>query len=125
MENLLTNTERREYKLSNNFIIQIDDIPSDLFTNYKIFNVGEDLIFKTKFIETIDYTFNPKDFFKIDNITLKILDPVGKPLTTIYFNVKGSNYKKCGSYKNSNLLYNKFRFIIDINTININKESAS
>lgn len=125
MENSLTNSEYYEYKLSNKFIIQIDDIPSNLFINYKIFNIGEDLIFKTKFIETIDYIFNPKDFFKIDNITLKILDASGKPHTTIYFNVKGSNYKKCGSYRNSNLLYNKFRFIIDSNTIKINKESAS
>ena len=52
---------------TNRFIIKIKgaDIPEYLFKNYKIYNEGEELILTTEFYETVEYTFNPSDFFNI------------------------------------------------------------
>lgn len=104
---------------SNRFIIKCEgvDIPEYLFRGYSLYNEGENLIFKTKFFETVNYSFNPKDFFNITSITIEYLDPIGDVVNSLKFKVSGSNFKRKQSYKNDNLQLNKLRFIIDINSM--------
>lgn len=106
---------------SNRFLISFNgvDVPQYLFRKYKIFNVGDDLIFTTEFFETVNYSFNPKDFFNITGVKIEYLDPTGVSVNALSFNVVGSNYKIEQSYENDNLQTNKFRFIIDKKTMEL------
>ena len=105
----------------NRFLIKLDgvDIPSYLFRGYKIFNEGEELIFTTKFFESVEYSFNPKDFFNITGVSIEYLSPVGDVVNALDFQVKGSNFKRSQSYKNDELQINKLRFIVDKDTMNL------
>ena len=106
---------------TNRFIIKIKgaDIPEYLFKSYKIYNEGEVLILTTEFYETVEYTFNPSDFFNIIGIEILYLDPVGTIYNSISFDVKGSNFKKTGSYSEDEITKNKLRFVIDKKTIKL------
>ena len=103
---------------TNRFIIKTKgvDIPEYLFKNYKIYNEGEELILTTEFYETVQYTFNPSEFFNIIGVEILYLDPVGIIYNSISFDVKGSNFKKTGSYSEDDLVKNKLIFVIDKNT---------
>lgn len=105
----------------NRFIIKIQgvNIHPYLFRKYKIFNEGEEMIFTTEFYETIDYSFNPKDFFNITGVSIEYLSPVGDVVNALDFQVKGSNFKRSQSYKNDELQINKLRFIVDKDTMNL------
>ena len=66
---------------SNRFIIKFNKevtVPEYLFRNFKIYNEGEKLIFKTKMYQTVNYSFNPADLFKITAVKIEYLDPVGE-----------------------------------------------
>ena len=106
---------------TNRFIIKIKgaDIPEYLFKNYKIYNEGDEVILTTEFYETVQYTFNPSDFFNIIGIEILYLDPVGTIYNSISFDVKGSNFKKTGSYSEDEITKNKLRFVIDKKTIKL------
>lgn len=105
----------------NRFLIKLEgvDIPSYLFRKYKIFNEGEELIFTTQFYETVQYSFNPKDFFKITGVSIEYLNPVGEVVNALDFQVKGSNFERNQSYKNDKLQINKLKLIVNKDTINL------
>jgi hypothetical protein len=105
----------------NRFIINVlgANIPCYLFTKYKIFNEGDNLIFTTQFYETVNFSFNPKDFFDITGVKIDYLDPIGNVVNSLFFNVKGSNFERKQSYKNDGLQINKLRFIVDKNTMHL------
>lgn len=107
--------------MSNRFIVKLHgtDIEDYLIRSYEIYNEGEELIFKTKFFETVNYSFNPKEFFNITGVTIEFLSPVGDVVNGLKFNVKGSNYKRKQSYKDNGLQINKLRFIIDKESLNL------
>lgn len=106
---------------SNRFIIKLIgvDIPEYLFRKYKIHNEGEELIFTTEFYETVNYTFNPGEFFNVTGVEINYLDPVGEVHNSLIFSVKGSNFKKVGEYSSDNITTTKLRFVIDIKTIKL------
>ena len=105
----------------NRFLINLQgtDVPSHLFRKYKIFNEGEELIFTTQFYETVQYSFNPKDFFNITGVSIEYLDPVGEVVNALDFQVKGSNFERNQSYKNDKLQINKLKLIVDKDTIKL------
>jgi|688.fasta_scaffold587663_2 hypothetical protein len=105
---------------SNRFIINFNEevkVPEYLFTSFKIYNEGDQLIFKTKIYQTVNYSFNPSDIFKITDIRIEYLDPVGKTVNGVVFKVKGSNLSYKNSYSDDSLSYINFRFIIDPESI--------
>lgn len=121
MEELKKLTIAIEPLMDNRFIVKLHgtDIEDYLIRSYEIYNEGEELIFKTKFIETVNYCFNPKDFFNITRVTIEFLSPVGDIVNGLSFNVKGSNYRRKQSYKSDKLQTNKLRFIIDKESLNL------
>lgn len=106
---------------SNRFIIKIKgaDIKTFLFRKYKLYNEGEELIFTTEFYETVEFAFNPKDFFGIVGITIDYLDPIGTVVNSLEFDVKGSNFERKQSYKSDSLQINKLRFIVNKETMRL------
>jgi hypothetical protein len=105
----------------NRFIIKLDNvkIPNYFFREYEIYNEGEELIFTTSFFETVDYAFNPKNFFDITGVTIEYLDPIGEVVNGLKFDVKGSNFSRKQSYKNDELQINFLKFIINKNTMTL------
>lgn len=93
------------------------DIPSYLFTKYKIFNEGDNLIFTTEFYEHVNYSFNPVDIFKITGFKIDFLSPVGDVVNSLIFDVNGVNYEREQSYKNDDLQINKLRLVVNKNTM--------
>ena len=109
---------------NNRFLITFDGVtvPQYFFRNYELFNEGEEMIFTTEFLEAVIYTFNPRDFFKINVVKLEYLDPVGQVVGGLTFAVKGSNFSKKGDYGDDSIQTTQLRFVVDIdsmNTINI------
>jgi hypothetical protein len=119
--NILTDFKPIEPLKENRYIINIigTNIPVYLFTKYKIFNEGDNIIFTTQFYETVNFSFNPKDFFDITGVKIDYLDPIGNVVNSLFFNVKGSNFERKQSYKNDGLQINKLRFIVDKNTMHL------
>jgi hypothetical protein len=101
--------------IENRYLINIIGayVPQFLFKKYKIYNEGDDLIFTTEFYETINFIFNPKDFFDITGVKIDYLSPIGEIISSLEFKIKGSNFEKEQSYSNSELQTNKFKFIMD------------
>jgi hypothetical protein len=83
-----------------------------LFRKYRMFNEGEDVIFKTQFMETIKDTYTPDELMNITDIKLKYLDPTGESVSELNMTIKGLNFDKKHSYSDSDLLLTKMRFII-------------
>ena len=106
---------------NNRFIIKLKgaDIPSYLFRKYKIFNEGEQVIFVTEFWETVNFTFNPLEFFKITDVEIEYLDPTGQKHNSLSFEVKGSNFKKIGDYADDNITTIKMRFVAKTETLKV------
>lgn len=104
---------------NNRFLITFPevDVRPYLFRNYEMYNEGEKFIFTTDILETVGYTFNPKDFFKITSVKLEYLDPVGEPVGGFIFNVKGSNFRKKGNYSDDELQIVSFVFSVDVDSI--------
>lgn len=96
------------------------EIPSPLFRKYKLFNEGDELIFTTKFMETIQFVFDPNDFFNITGFKIEFLDPVGITVKTMVFDVKGSNFVKKDNYAdNGKLSGYDMRFIVNKNSLKL------
>lgn len=96
------------------------EIPSPLFRKYKLYNVGEDLIFTTRFMETVEYVFNPTDFFNITGFKIEYLAPTGDTVRTLVFDVKGSNFKKKNDYAdNGKLSGYSMRFIVNSKSLKL------
>jgi len=110
-----------EPAMVNRFLIKIigTGMPEYLFRDYKLYNDGDDLILKINFMETLNYTFNPMEFFKITDVEIDYLDPTGVKYNGLSFSVKGANYKKIGSYSKDGFTITKLKFIVDKNTIKL------
>lgn len=104
---------------NNRFLITFEDVnvPQYFFRNYEMYNEGEEMIFITEFLESVTYTFNPKDFFKINRVKLEYLDPVGDIVGGMIFKVKGSNFSKKGDYADDSIQTTQLRFVVDIDSI--------
>lgn len=108
--------------MSNRFIIRFNEevtIPEYLFRNFKIYNEGESLIFRTEMYQTVNYSFNPSDLFKITDVTIHYLDPVGEVVNGINFNLKGSNLVYKNDYRDDGLSILKFQFVIDVESMTL------
>ena len=105
---------------SNRWIISFNDevpVPIYLFNKFKIKNEGGDLILTTRMYNTVDYSFNPAELFKITDVTIKYLNPIGEVVNGLVLPVKGSNLEIKCSYTDDDLMFTNFRFIIDIEKI--------
>jgi hypothetical protein len=108
--------------MSNRFIIKFNEevtIPEYLFRNFKIYNEGESLIFRTEMYQTVNYSFNPSDLFKMTSVTIHYLDPVGEVVNGLKFKPKGSNMKYKNDYGDDGLSIVKFQFIVDSDSITL------
>jgi hypothetical protein len=107
---------------NNRWIIKFNDevkVPEYLFSNFKIKNEGEFFVLKTKIYETVKYSFNPKDLFKITDVYVEYLDPIGKVVNGMRLPVKGSNLSKSCDYSKDGIMTTNFRFVIDSEKINM------
>jgi hypothetical protein len=104
---------------NNRFLITFKDVnvPQYFFRNYEMYNEGEEMVFTTEFLESVVYTFNPRDFFKINSVKLEYLDPIGDIVGGLMFNVKGSNFSKKGDYADDSIQTTQLRFVVDIDSI--------
>jgi hypothetical protein len=106
---------------SNRWLIKLQgmDIHPYLFRKYKMFNEGEDIILTTEFMETVVHSYNPKDIFNIDKVTIEYLSPVGDVVNGLSFTPKGINFERKHSYSDDNLMITKLRIIIDTETLKL------
>lgn len=105
---------------SNRFVIKFNgevNVPEYLFRNFKIYNEGNELIFKTEIYQTVQYSFNPAEFFKITDVHIDYLSPVGDVVNGLRFNVKGSNIEMKNDYSDDKLSIVKFRFVVDVDSL--------
>jgi hypothetical protein len=107
--------------MANRYAIEVvgTEIPSYLFREFKIFNEGDELIFTTEFYETVNFCFNPNEFFKITAVKILYLDPIGSVVNELLFETKSMNYEKTASYGSDDLLTNKMRFVIGKHTTSL------
>jgi hypothetical protein len=107
--------------MENRYLIEFSgvDIPSYLFQDYKLYNDGNDFIFETSFYETVHYSFNPKDIFNVESITIKYLDPTGVVVNGLFFKIKGSNFERKQSYKNHELQRNMIKINVDVDSMHL------
>jgi hypothetical protein len=107
---------------SNRFIIKFNKevtVPEYLFRSFKIYNEGDKLIFKTKMYQTVNYSFNPADLFKITSVTIEYLDPIGEVVNGLNFDVQGSNLSFKNDYLEDNLSIIDFQFVINPDTMKL------
>jgi hypothetical protein len=85
----------------NRWLIRFEglDIEPYLFRKYKMYNEGDEIIFLTEYLETIQNTYNPKDLLNIVAVTIEYLDPTGVVVQKLKFDVKVLNFKIKQSYK--------------------------
>jgi hypothetical protein len=104
---------------SNRFFIELDgiDIPAYLFRKYRLFNVGEDLIFITEIFDTVNHTLNPSNLFNVVGATIKHLDPTGVMVNGLKFEVKGVNFIQKGNYSSDDLLTTQLRLVVKEGTM--------
>lgn len=108
--------------MSNRFIIKFNEevtIPEYLFRNFKIYNEGEILVFKTEMYQTVNYSFNPADLFKMTSVTIYYLDPIGEVVNGLTFNLKGSNLFYKNDYGKDDLSIVKFQFVVDVESMKL------
>jgi len=107
---------------SNRFIIKFNKevtVPDYLFRSFKIYNEGEKLIFKTKMYQTVNYSFNPVDLFKITAVTIEYLDPIGEVVNGLSFDIQGSNLSFKNDYSDDSLSMIYFQFVINPETMKL------
>jgi hypothetical protein len=90
-----------------------------LFRSFNLTIENKETNLKVEMFETTDYSFNPKDLTKINKVKIENLDPTGIVVNTIILPVKERSYFKSGDYRKDELLTNNFKFIIDINKIEL------
>jgi len=112
-----------EPKMSFRFKIRFKglDIPDFLFRKYKMYNEAEKLIFETSIYETIDFSLNPTDFFKILEIELIFVDATGKNISSWEFFAEGISFETEGDYGKSDIMFHNFKFEVNKKTFKLNK----
>jgi len=105
----------------NRFIIEPIGVKIDdhLFRNFSLFNEGDNIIFTTSFYETVQFAFDPKEFFNLTGFIVKYLGPINDVVQTMSFDVMGVNFTKKQDYSNDGLSGYKLRCIVDSGTIKI------
>lgn len=83
-----------------------------LFRKYKLYNVSDEIVFETEFMETVQGVYNPNDLLEITDITVRYLDPIGETVSGLKMIVGGVNFQKKHSYNSDDLLITKLRFVI-------------
>lgn len=98
---------------SDRFVINVvgAHIPHELFLGYKMYNQDKTIIVETKFYETEEHVFNPKEFFEIEDLLIQNLDEDGEIISTYDFNVKGVTFEKNCSPSVNRFIINKITFI--------------
>ena len=105
----------------NRWLIRFEglDIEPYLFRKYKMYNEGDEIIFLTEYLETIQNTYNPKDLLNIVAVTIEYLDPTGVVVQKLKFDVKGLNFKIKQSYKKDKFQITKLRFVVNTDTLHL------
>jgi hypothetical protein len=113
MTNFLENFKQYEPKTKNRFIINVvgTDIPYHLFRSYKMYNQGKTIVVETEFYESTDWTFNPQEYFDIEDLLIQHLNPIGDVIVTLDFKVEEIYYEQSGDYGDDGLLVNKLKFV--------------
>ena len=109
---------------TNRWIIKLKgcDIQEYLFRKYKIFNDGSKLMFSTEVYETVQFQINPKELFKIEEVRIEFLDPIGTVVNGLVFNPKTIQFEQSADYGSDDLLNYKILMEIDMGTLqSINK----
>lgn len=112
----------------NRFAINVvgTDIPYYLFKSYKMYNLDKTIVVETEFYETIDWVFNPQEFFGIEDLLIQNLDATGQVISTLDFSVNEIFYEKYCSYSDNGFMISKLKFITDncvvINSKDLDKE---
>ena len=122
MENQFKNFIPFEPLMENRFLVRFNKevlAPEYLFRKFKIKNEGEKLIFTTEIYETIEYSFNPSDLFKITDIEIDYLDPTGVVVNGLRFQIVGANMEQKCDYTKDGLMIIKFRFVVNINEVKL------
>jgi hypothetical protein len=105
----------------NRWLIRFEglDIEPYLFRKYKMYNEGDEIIFLTEYLETVQNTYNPKDLLNIVAVTIEYLDPTGVAVQKLKFDVKGLNFKIKQSYKKDKFQITKLRFVVNTDTLHL------
>jgi hypothetical protein len=105
----------------NRWLIRFEglDIEPYLFRKYKMYNEGDEIIFLTEYLETIQNTYNPKDLLNIVAVTIEYLDPTGVVVQKLKFDVKVLNFKIKQSYKKDKFQITKLRFVVNTDTLHL------
>jgi hypothetical protein len=69
--------------------------------------------------QTVDYSFNPADLFKITSVTIEYLDPIGDVVNGLSFDVQGSNLSFKNDYSDDSLSMIDFQFVINPETMKL------
>jgi hypothetical protein len=95
----------------NRWLIRFEglDIEPYLFRKYKMYNEGDEIIFLTEYLETVQNTYNPKDLLNIVAVAVQKLK----------FDVKGLNFKIKQSYKKDKFQITKLRFVVNTDTLHL------
>ena len=87
-----------------------------------MYNQGKTIIVETEFYETTDWTFNPREFFDIEDLLIQHLNPMGDVITTLDFKVDEIEYEQVANYADDGFLINKLKFVTsNCEVINNNK----
>ena len=105
----------------NRWLIRFEglDIEPYLFRKSKMYNEGDEIIFLTEYLETVQNTYNPKDLLNIVAVTIEYLDPTGVAVQKLKFDVKGLNFKIKQSYKKDKFQITKLRFVVNTDTLHL------
>jgi hypothetical protein len=105
----------------NRWLIRFEglDIEPYLFRKYKMYNEGDEIIFLTEYLETVQNTYNPKDLLNIVAVTIEYLDPTGVVVQKLKFDVKVLNFKIKQSYKKDKFQITKLRFVVNTDTLHL------
>ena len=69
--------------------------------------------------QTVNYSFNPADLFKITSVTIEYLDSIGEVVNGLSFDVQGSNLSYKNDYSDDNLSMIDFQFVISPETMKL------
>lgn len=111
---------------NNRFVINVvgTDIPGYLFTSYRIHNQDKTMVVETEFYETVDWAFNPQEFFDIKDLIIQNINAVGDVVSTLDFSVKEIFYEKNCSYHDDGFVINRLKFITDNCELIMNKKES-
>ena len=105
--------------MTNRWVLSFEgmNVPDYVFRKFKLYNEGDEMVFETEFIETVQYTYNPADIFNIVALKLEFVDPTGSVVGGFTSDIKGTNFIKFGDYGGDGVLTTKLTFTLKIETL--------